>query len=104
MAIHRAFFGSQTIYGKAMARDLDLEKQIALLARRRGKFVAIQHYRAVTGTSVKRARAAVEVILFHQGVPSMTRPHFGNWRRYLFLAIPATMGLLLAWGLVVLFR
>jgi len=80
----------------------EFEAEIANLARREGKFVAIARYRDATGAGVRRARRAVEVILFCHGIPSMAPPRFFPWQRLLLLGGSVAVGLLLAWALVAL--
>jgi hypothetical protein len=82
----------------------EFEAEIAAVARREGKFVAIAHYRGATGAGVRRARRAVEVILWRHGIASMTPPRFFPWYRVLLLGGSVFVGLLIAWGLVVLFH
>lgn len=83
-----------------MNSRVEFETEIANLARREGKFVAIARYRDLTGAGPRRARRAVEVILFCHGIPSMTPPRFFPWQRLLLLGSSMAVGLLLAWALV----
>ena len=85
-----------------MNSRVEFEAEIADLARREGKFVAIARYRDATGAGLWRARRAVEVILFCHGIPSMTPPRFFPWQRALLLGGSMAVGLLLAWALVAL--
>lgn len=85
-----------------MTHRSEYEADIAEIARREGKFVAIARYRDLTGAGLRRARRAVEVILFCHGIPSMTPPRFFPWQRVLLLGGSVAVGLLLAWALVAL--
>jgi hypothetical protein len=81
----------------------DLEAEVLAIARRDGKFVAVKRYREATGAGARKARAAVEEILWRHGVFSMTRPRIRNWGGALLLTGSALAGAVIAWVLIRIF-